>query len=133
MFSKTKIALCAALILGTASAALASNENTNDQSVSEAQAAREARGPQLPWWWNTPAQGRGNLASAANAYGYVASFPLFAMSLASANGAPLHNNNHHHSRGGYVAASKPPASLSTGAWTTTTREPVEIFGRKVDP
>ena len=62
----------------------------------------------------------------------VASFALFATSLASANGAPLHNN-HHHSRGGYVAASKPPASLSTGAWTTTTREPVEIFGRKVDP
>ena len=133
MFSKTKIALCAALILGSASAALASNENTNDQSVSEAPAAREARGPQLPWWWNTPAQGRGNLASAANAYGYVASFALSAMFLASANGAPLHNNNHHHSRGGYVAASKPPASLSTGAWTNTTREPVEIFGLKVDP
>jgi hypothetical protein len=63
----------------------------------------------------------------------VASFALFATSLASANGAPLHNNNHHHSPGGYVAADKPPASLSTGAWTTTTREPVEIFGRKVDP
>jgi hypothetical protein len=49
MFSKTKISLCAALILGTASAALASNENTNDQSVSAAQAEREARGPQLLW------------------------------------------------------------------------------------
>ena len=70
MFGKTKIALCVALVLGTASAALASNEN--DQSVSEAQAAREAKGPQLPWWWNTPAQGRGGFAQAGNAYGYVA-------------------------------------------------------------
>ena len=72
MFSKTKIALCVALVLGTASAALASNENENDQSVSEAQAAREAKGPQLPWWWNTPAQGRGGFAQAGSAYGYVA-------------------------------------------------------------
>jgi hypothetical protein len=70
MFSKTKIALCAALILGTASAALASNEN--DQSVSEAQAAREAQGNQLPWWWNTPSQGRGSFAQAGNTYGYLA-------------------------------------------------------------
>jgi hypothetical protein len=70
MFSKTKIALCVALVLGTASAALASNEN--DQSVSEAQAAREAQGNQLPWWWNTPAQGRGSFAQAGNAYGSVA-------------------------------------------------------------
>jgi hypothetical protein len=71
MFINAKIALVAALILGTASAALASNEN--DQSVSEAQAEREAKGPQLPWWWNTPAQGRGGLAQAGNAYGYAAS------------------------------------------------------------
>jgi hypothetical protein len=70
MFSKTKIALCVALVLGTASAALASNEH--DQSVSEAQAAREANGSQLPWWWNTPAQRRGSFAQAGNAYGYVA-------------------------------------------------------------
>lgn len=69
MFSRTEIALCVALILGTASAALASNEN--DQSVSEAQAAREAKGPQLPWWWNTPAQGRASFAQSGNAYGYV--------------------------------------------------------------
>ena len=72
MFSKTKIALCAALILGTASAALASNENANDQSVSEAQAVREMGGNPLPWWWNAPAQGRGSFAQAGNAYGYVA-------------------------------------------------------------
>ena len=72
MFSKTKITLCAALILGTASAALASNENTNDQSASGAQAEREARGSQLPWWWNTPVQGRASFAQAGNAYGYVA-------------------------------------------------------------
>jgi hypothetical protein len=70
MFSKTKIALCVALVLGTASAALAANEH--DESVSEGQAAREAKGPQLPWWWNTPAQGRGGFAQAGNAYGYVA-------------------------------------------------------------
>jgi hypothetical protein len=70
MFSKTKIALCAALVLGTASAALASNENEHE--ASEAQVAREAKGSQLPWWWNTPGQGRGSFAQAGNAYGYVA-------------------------------------------------------------
>jgi hypothetical protein len=70
MFSKTKIALCVALALGTASAALAANEH--DDSVSEAQAAREAQGNALPWWWNSPAQGRGSFAQAGNAYGYVA-------------------------------------------------------------
>jgi hypothetical protein len=70
MFSKTKIALCVALVLGTASAALAGNDI--DESASEAQAAREAGGNQLPWWWNTPAQGRGSFAHAGNAYGYVA-------------------------------------------------------------
>ncbi len=69
MFSKTKIALCVALVLGTASAALAANEH--DDSVSEAQAARESGSP-LPWWWNTPVQGRGSFAQAGNAYGYVA-------------------------------------------------------------
>jgi hypothetical protein len=71
MFSKTKIVLSAALILGTASVALAGNEN--DQSVSEGQAMREMHGNPLPWWWNTPAQGRGSFAQAGNAYGYVAS------------------------------------------------------------
>jgi hypothetical protein len=71
MFSKTKIALCVALVLGTASAALAGNDI--DESVSEAQAAREMHGNPLPWWWNAPAQGRGSFAQAGNAYGYVAS------------------------------------------------------------
>jgi hypothetical protein len=65
MFSKTKIAFCVALVLGTASAALAGNDI--DESASEAQAAREAGGNQLPWWWNTPAQGRGSFAQAGNA------------------------------------------------------------------
>ena len=71
MFSKTKIALCAALILGTASAALASNEH--DDSVSEAQALREMHGNPLPWWWNAPAVGRAGSFNAGNAFGYVAS------------------------------------------------------------
>jgi hypothetical protein len=71
MFSKTKIALCVALVIGTASAALAGNDI--DESVSEAQAAREMHGNSLPWWWNVPAQGRGSVAQASNAYGYVAS------------------------------------------------------------
>jgi hypothetical protein len=71
MFSKTKIALCVALVLGTASAALAGNDI--DESVSEAQAAREMHGNPLPWWWNAPAQGRVSFAQAGNAYGYVAS------------------------------------------------------------
>jgi hypothetical protein len=70
MLTKTKIALSVALILGAASAALA---NDIDESVSEAQAAREMRGNPLPWWWNAPVQGRGSVANADNAYGYVAS------------------------------------------------------------
>ena len=71
MFTKTKIALSVALILGAASAALAGNDI--DESVSSAQAAREMHGNPLPWWWNAPAQGRGSFAQAGNAYGYVAS------------------------------------------------------------
>jgi hypothetical protein len=71
VFSKTKIALCVALVLGTASAALAGNDI--DESVSEAQAAREMHGNPLPWWWNSPAQGRGSITQAGNVYGYVAS------------------------------------------------------------
>ena len=65
----------------------------------------------------------------------VATSALFAMSLASANGAPLHSNNHHHHypRGGYAAPSNPLESLPTGAWTHNARKPVEIFGQKVDP
>jgi hypothetical protein len=60
MLSKMKIALSAALILGTASAALASNEH--DDSVSGAQAARETHANPLPWWWNSADQGRGSFA-----------------------------------------------------------------------
>jgi hypothetical protein len=75
MFSKTKIVLSAALILGTASVALAGNDI--DESVSEGQAMREMHGNPLPWWWNAPAQGRGsyiaNAGNGSNAFGYVAS------------------------------------------------------------
>jgi len=71
MFSKTKIAFCVALVLGTASAALAGNDI--DESVSSAQAAREMHGNPLPWWWNSSVQGRGSFAHAGTAYGYVAS------------------------------------------------------------
>jgi hypothetical protein len=72
MFSKTKIALSAALILGTASVALAANEH--DDSISEGQAMREMHGNPEPWWWNAPAQGRASaFAQAADAYGYSAS------------------------------------------------------------
>jgi hypothetical protein len=71
MFSKTKIALCVALALGAASAALA---NDIDDSVSEGQAIREAHGNPLPWWWNAPAQGRAaGFSNAGNAFGFVTS------------------------------------------------------------
>ena len=70
MFTKTKIALSAVLILGAASAALA---NDIDESVSEGQAMREMHGNPLPWWWNTPAVGRASSFNAENAFGYVAS------------------------------------------------------------
>jgi hypothetical protein len=74
MFSKTKIALSVALVLGTASVALA---NDIDESVSEGQAMREMHGNPLPWWWNNPVQGRGsylaNAGNGSNAFGSVAS------------------------------------------------------------
>jgi hypothetical protein len=70
MFSKMKIAVSAALILGAASAALANDVET---SVSEAQAVREMHGNPLPWWWNTPAQGRAALGHGGNAFGFAAS------------------------------------------------------------
>jgi hypothetical protein len=70
MFNKTKIALAAALVLGAASAALANDIETNP---TEAQAMREMRGNPLPWWWNTSAQVRSNLAGAGSAFDSVAS------------------------------------------------------------
>jgi hypothetical protein len=83
MFSKTKIALAAALVLGAASAALANDIETNP---TEAQAMREMRGNPLPWWWNTPAQGRGSLANAGSAFGSVAS--------SAQQDGPAHNKLH---------------------------------------
>jgi len=68
MFAKTKIALSVAMILGAASAALASNEH--DQSVSETQAARESGNP-LPWWWNSVPNGRAAFAYAPGAFAYL--------------------------------------------------------------
>jgi hypothetical protein len=53
MFTKTKIALSVAMVLGvlgTASAALAANEH--DDSVGGREAARQVGNP-LPWWWNS--------------------------------------------------------------------------------
>jgi hypothetical protein len=74
MFSKTKIVFCVALILGTASAALAGPDRDTD--VSEHQAAREMNGNPLPWWWNAPVQGHASAfakaGNAGSAYGYVA-------------------------------------------------------------
>jgi hypothetical protein len=58
VFTSTKIALAAALILGAASAARA---NDIDQSASSAEAARMHGNP-LPWWWNSSEEGRGSLA-----------------------------------------------------------------------
>jgi hypothetical protein len=87
MFSKMKIALSAALILGAASAALAANEH--DDSVSEGQAMREQHGNPLPWWWNTPPQGRAaSVANAANAFGSAA--------LSTQQQDPSHKKSHNH-------------------------------------
>jgi hypothetical protein len=71
MLTKTMTALAATLLLSATSVALASNEH--DESVSEAQAAREMNGNPLPWWWNAPAQGRGSFSNGGNAFGFVAS------------------------------------------------------------
>jgi hypothetical protein len=73
MFSRAKIALAAALILGFASAALAANEH--DDSVSEGQALREMHGSPLPWWWNTPLEGRAASVQAGNAFGFATLAP----------------------------------------------------------
>jgi hypothetical protein len=62
MFSRTKIALSVAMVLGvlgTASAALASNEH--DDSVGGRDAARQVGNP-LPWWWNSADGGRAAFA-----------------------------------------------------------------------
>lgn len=70
MLTKTMTALAATLLLSATSVALA---NERDESVSEAQAAREANGNPLPWWWNIPAQDRSSYSNGGNALGFVAS------------------------------------------------------------
>jgi hypothetical protein len=62
MFTNMKIALASAMILGSAYAALA---NDIDDNVSAAQAERESRQAQLPWWW----QGQNQTVNGATAYG----------------------------------------------------------------
>jgi hypothetical protein len=71
MLTKTMTALAATLLLSATSVALASNEH--DESVSEAQAAREANGNPLPWWWNAPAHNRSSVSNGGDALGFVAS------------------------------------------------------------
>jgi hypothetical protein len=61
MFTKTKIALSAALILGAASAALANDSGENHQDEDRASVA----GVNHPTW-------SGNSASAGGAYSYAA-------------------------------------------------------------
>jgi hypothetical protein len=61
MFTKTKIALSAALILGAASAALANDSGENHQDEDRGSVA----GINHPTW-------SGNSASAGGAYGYAA-------------------------------------------------------------
>ena len=65
MFTKTKIALAVAMVLGAASAALAYNEH--DDSVSETEASRQVGNP-LPWWWNSPPTGRAAFGYAPGAF-----------------------------------------------------------------
>ena len=86
MFSKTNIALCVALVLGSASAALAGNDI--DESVSEGQAMREMHGNPLPWWWNAPPQGRSSFAQAGNSFGYAA--------IPTQQQTPSHKKSHAH-------------------------------------
>ena len=58
MFTSTKIAIAAALVLGAASTALA---NDIDESASGAEAARMQGNP-LPWWWKSSDAGPGSFA-----------------------------------------------------------------------
>jgi hypothetical protein len=67
MYTKTKIALAVAMVLGAASAALAYNEH--DDSVSETEASRQVGNP-LPWWWNSPPTGRAAFAYAPGAFAH---------------------------------------------------------------
>ena len=61
MFTSTKIALSAVLILGAASAALAGGPDPDDR-VTPNEAVREAHGNPLPWWWNGTNEGRSSFA-----------------------------------------------------------------------
>jgi|SoimicmetaTmtHMA_FD_contig_31_7352128_length_379_multi_2_in_0_out_0_1 hypothetical protein len=59
---KILIAVSTAAVVGFLGLAQAALANEVDDSVSAAQAAREARGNPLPWWWNQPNQGAGSYA-----------------------------------------------------------------------
>jgi hypothetical protein len=68
MLTKSKTLIAATLlmgVIGTVSTALA---NDIDESASAAQVAREAKGSQLPWWWNNTDQGRSSFGSAPVAH-----------------------------------------------------------------
>jgi Spy/CpxP family protein refolding chaperone len=71
MLTKTMTALAATLLLSATSVALASNEH--DESVSDAQAAREANENLLPWWWTASPHDRSSFSNGGNALGFVAS------------------------------------------------------------
>ncbi|HLH98982.1 MAG TPA: hypothetical protein VKW08_28060 [Xanthobacteraceae bacterium] len=62
MSTKSKTLLAAALLMGALGTISTAYANDIDESASAAQAAREAKGNQLPWWWNNTDQARVSFA-----------------------------------------------------------------------
>jgi hypothetical protein len=62
MLTKSKTLLAAALLMGALGTISTAFANDIDESASAAQVAREAKGSQLPWWWNNTDQGRASYA-----------------------------------------------------------------------